>query len=162
MIFNYQFHEAMHEDENTDLFDAVSGDITQFLELPLSQMGRRFTNPSVSRGRSFCGSSNKLKGSMLVMFLRASRWQVGACAFQIQPAKPTLRPNTKLAFLPTFVLKVSPPCATGCFKWLALFAERRLDQPIIPYRGASSDDISDHVGQNSQPPWQSSCNNCYN
>ena len=71
-------------------------------------MGRRFTNPSVSRGRSFCGSSNKLKGSMLVMFLRASRWQVGACAFQIQPAKPTLRPNTKLAFLPTFVLKVSP------------------------------------------------------
>ena len=35
MIFNYQFHEAMHEDENTDLFDAVLGDITQFFELPL-------------------------------------------------------------------------------------------------------------------------------
>ena len=117
-------------------------------------MGCRFTNPSVSRGRSFCSSSNKLVGSMLVMFLRASRWQVGACAFHSQPAKPTLRPSTKLAVLPTFVLQVAPPPMCDGMLWLALFAEQRLDQPIIPYRGAISDDTSDRVGKNSQPPWQ--------
>ena len=127
------------------------------------KMGCRFTNPSVSRGCSFCGSSNTLVGSMLVMFLMASRWQIGACAFHIQPAKPTLRPpSTKLAFLPAFVLQVAPPPMCDTMLWLALFAERRLDQPIIPYRGTISDDISDRVGKNSQPPWQSSCNNCYN
>ena len=94
------------------------GDITHFFE-----MGRRFTNLSASHGRGFCGSSNRLLGSMLVMFLRASRWKVGACAFHIKPAKRTLRMSTKLAFLPTFVLPVAeivPLCATGCFGWHCL------------------------------------------
>ena len=107
MIFNYQFHEAM-KTKTLIYLTPFLGDITQFLGAA-TQMGCRFTNPSVSRGRSFCGSSNTLVGSMLVMFLMASRWQIGAYAFHIQPAKPTLRPSTKLAFLPTFVLQVAPP-----------------------------------------------------
>ena len=76
------------------------------------------------------------------MFLRASRWQVGACAFHIQPAKQSLRMSTKLAVLPTFVSPVAeivPPPIRDRMLWLALFTEQRLDQPIIPYRGAISD-----------------------
>ena len=61
--------------------------------------------------------------------------------------------STKLAFLPTFILPVAEIVPPMCDRilWLALFTEQRLDQPIIPYRGA----ISDHVGKNSQPLWQS-------
>ena len=42
--------------------------------------GRRFPNPSASRGRIFCGSWNRLLCSMLVMFLRGRCWLVGAFA----------------------------------------------------------------------------------
>ena len=69
-----------------------------------------------SRGRSFCRSSNRPLGSVLVMFLRARLWPVGACAFHIQPAKRTLRLSAKLpvgAAPPTFVLP--SPCATRWF-----------------------------------------------
>ena len=61
--------------------------------------------------------------------------------------------STKLAFLPTFILPVAEIVPPMCDRmlWLALFTEQWLDQPIIPYRGV----ISDHVGKNSQPLWQS-------
>ena len=36
-----------------------------------------------------------LLGSLLVMFLRARHWQVGACVIHIQPAKRTLRMSKK-------------------------------------------------------------------
>ena len=49
---------------------------------------------------SFLGDSNRLLSSLLVMFLRARHWSVGACAFHIQPAKRTLR-------ISTFVLPVA-------------------------------------------------------
>ena len=49
--------------------------------------GTCFLNLSASCGHSFCDSSNRLLSSLLVMFLRARRWPVGACAFHIQPAK---------------------------------------------------------------------------
>ena len=88
-------------------------------------------------GRSFCRSSNRLLDSVLVMFLRARRWLVGACAFHIQPAKRTLRMSTKLPFPPTFVLPVAEIALPMCHKmvWLALFTELCLGQPIISYRG---------------------------
>ena len=132
--------------------NGVLGDITRFFE-----MGCRFTKLSPSRGRSFCGCSNSLLCSLLVMFLRARHWQVGACVIHIQPAKRTLRMCTKLAFLlPTYFYFTScrncpPPPMCDRMLWLALFTEQWLDQPIIPYRGA----ISDPVGKTSQPLWQS-------
>ena len=99
-----------------------------------------FSNPSASRGRSFCASSNMLLGSMLVMFLTVRLWPVGACAFHSQPAKQNLRMSTKLAFPPTFILPVAKFFLPMCHKmiWLALFTERCLSQPIITYRGANS------------------------
>ena len=42
-------------------------------------------------GRNFGASSNRLLGSMLVIFLRGRLRPVGACAFHIQPAKQTLQ-----------------------------------------------------------------------
>ena len=53
--------------------------------------GRRFPNPSASRGRRFCSSWNRLLCSMLIMFLRARCCLVGAFAVHIQPAKQTMR-----------------------------------------------------------------------
>ena len=50
-----------------------------------TQSGRRFPNPSASRGCRFCSSWNRLLCSMLVMFLRARCWLVGAFAVHIQP-----------------------------------------------------------------------------
>ena len=47
--------------------------------------GRRFPNPSASRARRFCSSWNRLQCSMLVMFLRARCWLVGAFSVHIQP-----------------------------------------------------------------------------
>ena len=47
--------------------------------------GRRFPNPSASRARIFCSSWNRLLCSMLVMFLRARCWLVGAFSVHIQP-----------------------------------------------------------------------------
>ena len=139
-------------------------------------MGCRFTNLSVSRGRSFCGSSNRLLGSLLVMFLRLARArhrQVGACVFHIQRAKRTLQMSTKLAFLPTFILpgtscRNCPPSKCNRMLWLALFTEQRLDQPIIPYgvpsvimlvkiashSGKAGDDITSDC--------LTCCNNCFN
>ena len=67
------------------------GIIQHFLE-----SGLRFSNLPASRGRSFCRSSNRLLGSMLVIFLRARRWPVGACAFLIQPAKQTFANELKV------------------------------------------------------------------
>ncbi len=71
---------------------------------------------------------------MLVMFLRARRWPVGACAFHIQPATRFLRISTKL---PTFVLPVAeivlpilPHDGLACTVYRAY-----LGQPIIAYRG---------------------------
>ena len=78
------------------------GDNTMFFE-----WGLRFSNLPASRGRSFCRSSNRLLGSMLVMFLRPRRWPVAPCAFHVQPTKRTLRMSTNLAFRPTFVLPVA-------------------------------------------------------
>ena len=59
-----------------------------------TQSGRRFHNPSGSRGRRFCGSWNRLLCSMLVMFLRDRCWLVGVFAVHIQPAKRTMRMST--------------------------------------------------------------------
>ena len=99
---------------------------------------RRVSNLPASRGRSFWRSSNRLPDSVLVMFLRARRWPVGACAFHIQPEKLTLRMSTKLAFPPTFVLPVAEIALPMCHKmvWLALFTEPCLGKFIITYRGA--------------------------
>ncbi len=91
----------------------------------------------------FLPSSNRLLGSMLVIFLRGGLRPVGACAFLIQPAKRTLRSSTKTCSFPTtFVLGlpvaeiVNPMCDKMI--WLAQFTEWRLGQPIITYRGANS------------------------
>ena len=64
--------------------NVVFGDITRSFET-----GRRFANLSTSSGRSFCDSSNRLLGSVLVMFLRARRWPAVAGIFQIQLQKRT-------------------------------------------------------------------------
>ena len=120
------------------------GDITRFFEI-----GRRFKNLSASRRRSFCGSSNRLLGSMLVMFLRASRWQVEARCFFI--GKPNFANEHKVSVSTYFRFtscRKCPPSMCDRMLWLALFTERRLDQPIITSRGAISDAISDHVGKN--------------
>ena len=87
-------------------------------------------------GRSFCRSSNRLLDSVLVMFPRARRWPVGACAFHIQPAKRSLRMSTKLPFPPTFVLLEIALPMCHMMVWLALFTEWCMGQPIITYRGA--------------------------
>ena len=98
-------------------------------------------------GRSFCDNSNRLLSSLLVMFLRARRWPVGACAFHIQPAKRTLR-------MSSFVLPVGeivlPHVRQNGLARTAYRAprERRLDYPIITSSGAISDAISDRVGKN--------------
>ena len=56
----------------------------------------------------FLPSSNRLLGSMLVIFLRGGLWPVGACAFHIQPAKRTFRSSIKTCSFPTtFVLPVA-------------------------------------------------------
>ena len=49
--------------------------------------GRRFPNPSASRARRYCSSWNSwnILCSMLVMFLRARCWLVGAFSVHIQP-----------------------------------------------------------------------------
>ena len=57
--------------------------------------GCRFPNPSASLGRRFCSSWNRLLCSMLVMFLRARCWLVGAFAVHIQKAKRTVEANRK-------------------------------------------------------------------
>ena len=71
------------------------GDITRFFT-----DGTRFSNLSASQEWSFCDSSNRLLGSLLVMFLRARRWPVGPCVFYIHSAKQTL-------LMSTFVLRVA-------------------------------------------------------
>ena len=70
-----------HEDENTDLMlssvfviNPFLGDITRFFE-----SGRLFKNQTATRGRSFCGISNRVLGSMLVMIRRDRHWLVGVC-----------------------------------------------------------------------------------
>ena len=82
----------------------------------------------------FLRSSNRLLGSMLVIFLRGGLWPAGACAFHIQPAKRTLRSSTRTCSFPTtFVLPVAEIVNPMCDKmiWLAQFTEWRLGQPII-------------------------------
>ena len=92
---------------------------------------------------------------MLVMIRRDRHWLV---LFIFNRKNELFRISTKLAFLPTFGLPVghTKNCAQlhtivfpmrGRMFWLALFTEQCLDQPIIPYRGAISDAISDHVGK---------------
>ena len=121
------------------------GDNTCFFE-----SGRRVPHLPAYRGHSFCRSSNRLLGSMLVMFLRARRWLVGACAFHIQQAKRTLRMSTKLAFPPTFVLPVAEIALPMCHKmvWLALFTELCLSQPILTYRGAIRVSVGKQLSEN--------------
>ena len=135
-------------------------------------MGCRFTNLSAFPGRSFCGSSNRLLGSLLVMFLGARHWQVGACVFHIQPAKRTLRMSTKLAFLPRLLSfyqlqKLFPPCATGRFGWHCLQSSD-WTSPLFPtgvpsvivlvkiasHSGKAGDDITSDC--------LTFCNNCFN
>ena len=101
-------------------------------------------NSLPSRGRSFCDSSNRLLGSLVDMFLRAKRWQVGACVFHIQPAKRTLRMSTFI--LPELCRKCPPPCATIWFgsQCLQSGAPAAPGLAIITSRGA----ISDRVGKN--------------
>ena len=151
--FNMLLISRSHEDENADL---TVFELTAFLCDILRVFSRwDAVSQTVSvPWTDFCGSSNRFLGSMLVMFLRARHWQVGACVIHIQPAKRTLRMSTKLAFLPTFILPVAeivPPPMCDRMLRLALFTEQRLDQPISPYRGV----ISDRVGKTSQPLWQS-------
>ena len=64
------------------------------------------------------------------------------------------RISAKLAFLPTFGLPVAKNCLPHARQDVlaGTVTEWRLEQPIIPYRGAISDAISDRVGKkNSQP-----------
>ena len=56
--------------------------------------GRRFPNPSASRSSRFCSSWNRLLCSMLVMFLRARCWLVGA--FSVHSQRKTNYGNHKL------------------------------------------------------------------
>ena len=72
------------------------GDNTRFL---VSVRG--VSNLPASHGCSFCRSSNSLLGSVLVRFLRARRWLVGACAFHIQRAKRTFANEHKVS-IPTY------------------------------------------------------------
>ena len=81
-------------------------------------------------GRSFCAISNRLLGSMLVMFLRGTLWSVWACAFHIQLAKRTLRTSTNVASHLLSFIKIVPPMCDEMV-WLALFTERCLGQPIL-------------------------------
>ena len=91
-----------------------------------------FLNLSASCGHSFCDSSNRLLSSLLVMFLRARRWPVGACAFHIiQPAKRTLR-------MSIFVYQLEKLSSLMCDKmvWLALLIEHHASgawtSPLLP------------------------------
>ena len=72
---------------------------------------RGVSNLPASRGCSFCRSSNRLLGSVLVMFLRARRWLVGACAFHIQREKRTFANEHKVS-IPTYFR------FTGCRNYL--------------------------------------------
>ena len=64
------------------VFAPFLGDNTRFFSV-----GTLCVKSASVTGRSFCRSSNRLLDSVLVMFLRARRWPVGACAFHIQPEK---------------------------------------------------------------------------
>ena len=108
------------------------GDNTRFV------VGSSCVKSASVTGRSFCRrrrSSNMLLYSVLVMFLRARRLPVGACAFHIQPAKRTLRMSPQLAFPPTFVLPVAeialPMCHTMVGLHCSNVTELCLCQPII-------------------------------
>ena len=74
------------------------GDNTRFSRRDVGQSmqwGRRFPNPSASRGSRFCSSWNRLLCSLLVMFLRARCCLVGAfsCSY-IQRQLPGTQSQT--------------------------------------------------------------------
>ena len=77
-------------------------------------------NSLPSRGCSFCDYSNRLLGSLLVIFLRDRCWLVGACVFHIQPAKRTLRMSTFVLPVAEIVPRPAPPMCDEMV-WLALF-----------------------------------------
>ena len=88
-----------HEDENTDLMlssvfvlNPFLGDITRFFE-----SGRLFKNQTATRGRNFCGISNRVLGSMLVMIRRDRHRLVGVCAFHFQQQKRTFTNQHKVS-----------------------------------------------------------------
>ena len=130
-----------HEDENTDLMlssvfvlNPFLGDITRFFE-----SGRRFYNQTATRGRSFCGISNRVLGSMLVMIRRDRHWLV---LFIFNRKNELFRISTKLAFLPTFSLPVghTKNCAQlhtivfpmrGRMFWLALLQSSAWTSPLF-------------------------------
>ena len=98
-------------------------------------------------------------GSVLVMFLRARRWPVGACTFHIQPAKRTLRMTAKVtgrrrSLLLSFyqLQKLSSPCAT---RWFGLHCllNSTWTSPLIPTGVSSGSWV--RVGKNSQRVWHS-------
>ena len=124
--------------------------------------GSCLSNPSSAHGRPFCASSNRLLGSMLIMFLKG-RLSVVACAFHIQPAKRSLRMSTKLAFLPTFVLplqKLSSLCATRWFgshclqsgAWASL---------LLPVQGCQHYPVLVKTASQTVGHQTSSCNICF-
>ena len=96
-------------------------------------MGCRFANSSASRGRSFCGSSNRLLCSLLG-FSGLDVGQSEPVFFIFNQQNELCANEHKVAFLPTFILPVAEIVPPMCDRmvWLALFTEQRLDQPIIP------------------------------
>ena len=84
-----------HEDENTDLMLSLSVRVksvfTRFFE----------SDETATWGRSFCGISNRVLGSMLVMIRRDRHWQVGVCAFHFQQEIRTF-PNQHKVSVPSY------------------------------------------------------------
>ena len=77
---------------DTPVFALLLDDNTRFLHdrrwdgaCSRDASGHRFPNPSASRARRFCSSWNRLLCTMLVMFLTARCWLVGAFSVHIQP-----------------------------------------------------------------------------
>ena len=149
----------------------ILGDITRFFET-----GHVLPNLSEFRGRSFCDSSNRLLGSLLVIFLRDRRWPVGACIFHIQPAKAkTNFVNEHFRFTscrncPPHVRVTrwfSSHCLQSCARAAPGLAHYYIQGSHV------SDAIGDHVGKNrakQDMTWTSdcltflpvSCNNLFN
>ena len=148
--------------------NAILGDITRFFET-----GHVFSNLSASRGRSFCDSSNRLLGSLLVIFLRDRRWPVGACILSYSTGK-TNSVNEHFRFTSC---RNCPPHvrATRWFSSQCLQSCARAAPGLAHYyiQGAVSDATSDLVGKNrakQDVTWTSdcltflpvSCNNLFN
>ena len=134
-----------HEDENTDLMLSLSVRVKSVFGryYKVFRVGTPFLkrNQTATRGggRSFCGISNRVLGSMLVMIRRDRHWLV---LFIFNRKNKLFRISTKLAFLPTFGLPVGHtkncaqlhtivfPMRSRMF-WLALLQSSAWTSPLF-------------------------------